>query len=295
MDKMETKNLFEDKPTVLSKGKYLEIVVKLTLQDDAIIRSNDAEEVLTYKYNDLGNRFIIPWRKIKGKLRRLVMEKQRGLDIEPKCHLKDGLCMRCPSCFIFGGTGDTITEGPYGKQDYNVLSRIMGETFISTNETKEIEPYTQNAVSEINLKTEQALMSILKVPAETEFIGVITLRDPTPEMASIVIDNINRLTRLGARSVEWGKVKAKIIGYKFSDRETLYSIDLVKSKGNVQGLITSIDDLLNVDEAYKTLNQAVKKELEEMGLTGETGKKFKRGKPKEEVGGGTEEEKHEKE
>lgn len=282
MDKMETKNLFEDKPTVLSKGKYLEIVVKLTLQDDAIIRSNDAEEVLTYRYKDLGNRFIIPWRKIKGKLRRLVMEKQRGLKIEPDCHLKDDLCMNCPSCFIFGGTGETSNA----KVPYNLLSRIMGETFISLTETKEIEPYTQNAVSERDLTTGQALMSILTVPTETEFIGVITLRDPTPEMASIVIDNINRLTRLGARSVEWGKVKATILGYKFSDRETMYSIDLVKSKGNVQGLITSIDDLLNVDEAYKKLDQAVKDELEEMGLIR---------KPEKEVGERTEEEKHEKE
>lgn len=263
MDKMETKNLFEDKPTVLSKGKYLEIVVKLTLQDDAIIRSNDAEEVLTYNYKDLGNRFIIPWRKIKGKLRRLVMEKQRGLEIEPGCHLKDGLCMNCPSCFIFGGTGETSNA----KVPYNLLSRIMGETFISLTETKEIEPYTQNAVSERDLTTGQALMSILTVPAETEFIGVVTLRDPTPEMASIVIDNINRLTRLGARSVEWGKVKATILGYKFSDRETMYSIDLAKIEGDVKDLTKSLDKLPEVDTAYKSLDTALKTELKAMGLT----------------------------
>ena len=239
MDKMETNNLFEDTPTVLSKSKYLEIVVKLTLQDDAIIRSNDAEEVLTYKYNELGNRFIIPWRKMKGKLRRLVMEKQRGLDIEPQCHLKDGLCMKCPSCFIFGGTGETSNA----KVPYNLLSRIMGESFISLDETKEIEPYTQNAVSERDLTTGQALMSILTVPTETEFIGVITLRDPTPEMASIVIDNINRLTRLGVRSVEWGKVKTEILGYKFSDRETLYSTGckITKAMFNISQKIITIN------------------------------------------------------
>lgn len=260
--------MFEKAPTVLSKGKYLEIVVKLTLQDDAIIRSNDAEEVLTYKYKDLGNRFIIPWRKIKGKLRRLVMEKQRGLGIEPQCHLKDDLCMKCPSCFIFGGTGETSNANV----PYNLLSRIMGESFISLTETKEIEPYTQNAVSERDQTTGQALMTVLTVPAETEFIGVVTLRDPTPEMASIVIDNIKRLTRLGARSVEWGKVKAEILGYKFSDRETLYSIDLAKTKGeNIEGLnnLESLKGLPKVDEAYRTLDKAVKEELKDRGLTAE--------------------------
>jgi len=285
MDKMETNNMFEKAPTVLSKGKYLEIVVKLTLQDDAIIRSNDAEEVLTYKYKDLGNRFIIPWRKIKGKLRRLVMEKQRGLGIEPNCHLKDDLCMTCPSCFIFGGTGETSKA----KVPYNLLSRIMGETFISLTETKEIEPYTQNAVDEVRLDTRRegsstgALMSILTVPAETEFIGVITLRDPTLEMASIVIDNIGRLTRLGARSVEWGKAKADILGYKFSDRETMYSIELAKANGEVNGLTKSLNDLPMVDAAYKTLNDAVKKELAAKGLKAEKSEKGKEKEPEDVV------------
>lgn len=277
MDKMVTNNMFEKEPTVLSKGKYLEIVVKLTLQDDAIIRSNDAEEVLTYKYKHLGNRFIIPWRKIKGKLRRLVMEKQRGLGIEPNCHLKDDLCMTCPSCFIFGGTGETSNANV----PYNLLSRIMGETFISLTEAKEIEPYTQNAVSERDLRTGQALMTILTVPAETEFIGMVTLRDPTPEMASIVIDNIGRLTRLGARSVEWGKVKADILGYKFSDRETMYSIELAKANGEVNGLTKSLIDLPEVDAAYKTLNEAVKKELAANDLKAKKSEKGKKGKVKE--------------
>src|SRR2546423_1603430 len=94
---------------VLARGRYLQFVTRLKLLDDAIIRSNEPEEVLTYTYsgNDLGNRFIIPWRKAKGKLRRVAMEKMRGLTISTECHLKDGLCMKCPCCVLFGGTGDT--------------------------------------------------------------------------------------------------------------------------------------------------------------------------------------------
>jgi CRISPR type I-D-associated protein Csc2 len=191
---------FLKKPTILAQGVYMQMVVKLKFLDDAIIRSNDAEEVLTFKYSaPLNNRFIIPWRKVKGKFRRNVMEKQRGLDIEPTCSLKNDLCMKCPSCFIFGGTGQTGTANV----PYNILARLMGETFISLNEVGEIEPYTQNAVDEKTLSTEEALMSILKVPAGTEFIGVLTLKDPTKEIASIVVNNLPRLTRIGARSVEW--------------------------------------------------------------------------------------------
>jgi CRISPR type I-D-associated protein Csc2 len=263
---------FLKEPTILSKGVYLQLVVNIKFLDDAIIRSNDPEEVLTFKYNPpLNNRFIIPWRKVKGKLRRLVLEKQRGLNIEPECYLKDALCMRCPTCFIFGGTGDTNDKGPYGKTGYNILARALGETFISKIEVgkKGVVTYTQNAVGEVDLMTGQALMSIVTVPKETEFIGVVTLKDPTAEMVSIIVDNLNRLTRLGARSVEWGRVKTEILGYNLSDRENLTAYDLVsKEKTEVQSGLTSIEklNLPDVDTSYATLDISVKNLLKEHEL-----------------------------
>jgi CRISPR type I-D-associated protein Csc2 len=68
------------------------------------------------------------------------------------------------------------------------------------------------------MKTGQALMSILTVPKETVFRGVLTIKDPTPEMVAIIVDNIQRLSRIGARSVEWGRVLTEIEGYYLSDR-----------------------------------------------------------------------------
>jgi len=249
-------------PTLLSKGVYLQIPIRITLLDEAIIRSNEAEEVLTFKYKDLGNRFIIPWRKIKGKLRRLVLEKQRGLDIEPQCALKDDLCMKCPTCFLFGGTGETSSSGV----QYNILSRIYGETFISDSEVDEITPYTANAIREQDLKTGQALMTILTVPKETVFRGVLTLKDPTQEMVVIISDNIQRLTRIGARSVEWGRVQTELEGYYLSDREDLsIYLDLenkLKIESRVKKELRELlpnQNLPSVDDAYKTLDQQVKK------------------------------------
>jgi len=253
-----------DKPTMLSEGVYLQLVLSLKLLDDTIIRSNEPEEVLTFNYKPpLNNRFIIPWRKVKGKLRRFVMEKQRGLGIEPNCHLKDDLCMQCPTCFLFGGTGETSTT----KASYNILSRVLGETFISTEEVGEIQPYIENAVDEVNLTTGQALMSIVTVPKETEFLGVVTLRDPTLEMASILVDSLNRLTRLGASTREWGRVKLEIVGYKLSDREELSAYDQVPPKNSV-GNLGKIDELNlpDVDNSYKELDLAVKGLLKDHGL-----------------------------
>ncbi|MFH2049179.1 MAG: type I-D CRISPR-associated protein Cas7/Csc2 [bacterium] len=248
---------FLEDPSILSQGNYFQIVTRIKLLDETIIRSNDAEEVLTFHYKTLGNRFIIPWRKVKGKLRRLVQEQQRGLGVHPECHLKDDLCMKCPTCFMFGGTGETSNVNV----KYNILSRILGETFISETEVGDVTSLTENAVDEETLTTGQALMSIITVPKETNFLGVITLKDPTKEMAQIILDNLNRLTRIGARSVEWGRCTTEIIGIRTGDRETLTAYDLVGKK------VTDIPDLKNVSDfelpETKDALPKLKKQVEE--------------------------------
>ena len=252
---------FLEKPSILSQGVYFQAVINIKLLDDAIIRSNEPEEVLTFSYKPpLNNRFIVPWRKVKGKLRRFVMEKQRGIGIMVNCHLKDDLCMQCPSCFLFGGTGETSNA----KVSYNILSRVLGETFISTTEVAEIQPYTENAVDEVDLTTGQALMTVVTVPKETEFRGVVTLRDPTLEMATILIDNFERLTRLGASTREWGRVRTEILGYKISDRENLSAYDLEQKKELPSDLkkISGLK-LPHVENCYKKLDIEVKKLLKE--------------------------------
>ena len=273
---------FLQTPSLLSKGVYLQLVVEMKLLDDAIIRSNEPEEVLTYHYKALENRFIIPFRKVKGKLRRLVLEKQRGLNIEENCALKDELCMRCPTCLLFGGTGETSEKGPHGKQNYNILSRVLGETFISTNEEKGIQNYTQNAVGEKDLTTGQALMTILTVPKETLFKGVVTIKDPTKEMASVIVDNLKRLTRIGARSVEWGRVETTIVSAKLSDREDISVYNLLQADEPQTDDISIIENLPAVDEAYKTLNSQVIELLKDL-IERRSPKKEKKGKAKEET------------
>ena len=273
---------FLQTPSLLSKGVYLQLVVEMKLLDDAIIRSNEREEVLTYHYKALENRFIIPFRKVKGKLRRLVLEKQRGLNIEENCALKDELCMRCPTCLLFGGTGETSEKGPHGKQNYNILSRVLGETFISTNEEKGIQNYTQNAVGEKDLTTGQALMTILTVPKETLFKGVVTIKDPTKEMASVIVDNLKRLTRIGARSVEWGRVETTIVSAKLSDREDISVYNLLQADEPQTDDISIIENLPAVDEAYKTLNSQVIELLKDL-IERRSPKKEKKGKAKEET------------
>jgi len=250
---------FLKEPSILSQGNYFQIITRIKLLDETIIRSNDAEEVLTYHYKTLGNRFIIPWRKVKGKLRRLVQEQQRGLCIHPDCHLKDDLCMDCPTCFMFGGTGETSKVNV----KYNILSRILGETFISETEVGNVTSLTENAVDEETLMTGQALMSIITVPKETSFLGVITLKDPTKEMARIILDNLNRLTRIGARSVEWGRCSTEIVGIRTGDRETLTAYDLVGKAGtDIPDLkIPSSFELPETKDAFPKLNKQVKEQL----------------------------------
>ena len=234
---------------ILPRGRYLQFVAAIRLLDDAIIRSNEPEEVLTYNYRGegLGNRFIIPWRKTKGKVRRNAMDKMRGLGIGADCHLKDGLCMKCPCCVLFGGTGDVSSA----KVGYNLLSRVLGDTFISVEPVDTINSYTANAIDEKTLSTGQALMTIVKVPAETEFLGVVTLRDPTSAGAAIVCDALERLTRIGASSREWGRCRTVVRGYRLSDREEISSYELA---GRIPADLAPVSDLkvLSADDAYRT-------------------------------------------
>lgn len=223
---------------ILPRGTYLQLVTRIRLLDDAIIRSNEPEEVLTYSYraDGVGNRFIIPWRKVKGKVRRMAMEKMRGLGIAGDCHLKDGLCMQCPCCILFGGTGDVSSA----KVGFNLLSRVLGDTFISTSAVDTINSYTANAVSEMDQTTGQALMTIVKVPAETEFLGVVTLRDATPAAASVLVDALQRLTRVGASTREWGRCSTSVDGYHLGDREVLSSYELA---GNGSATFRAVSEL----------------------------------------------------
>lgn len=270
---------FLDTPSLLSKGVYLQLIVEMKLLDDTIIRSNEPEEVLTHHYKVLGNRFVIPWRKVKGKLRRLVLEKQRGYNIQPDCALKDDLCLNCPSCLLFGGTGETSSS----KVQYNILSRVLGETFISANQVEGVQNYTQNAVGEKDLMTGQALMTILTVPKETVFKGTVTIKDPTKEMASIIVDNIKRLTRIGARSVEWGRVETNIINVKLSDREDISVYNLLQEpppeipQNDVSVLVS---DLPGVETAYSTLNSQLPTLFGEL-IKRRSPKKEKKSKEKE--------------
>ncbi|NCO68893.1 MAG: type I-D CRISPR-associated protein Cas7/Csc2 [Nitrospirae bacterium] len=269
---------FLQTPSLLSKGVYLQLVVEMKLLDDAIIRSNEREEVLTYHYKALENRFIIPFRKVKGKLRRLVLEKQRSYNIQPDCALKDDLCLNCPSCLLFGGTGETSSI----KAQYNILSRVLGETFISTNTVEGIRNYTQNAVGEKDLMTGQALMTILTVPKETVFKGVVTIKDPTKEMASVIVDNLKRLTRIGARSVEWGRVETIIVNAKLSDREDISIYNLLQNDASLTDDISIIENLPLVETAYTTLNSQIPALLKDL-IERRSPKKDKKAKPKEAV------------
>lgn len=246
---------------ILPRGTYLQLVVDLTLLDDAVIRSNEPEEVLTQKYEKLGDRFIVPWRKTKGKLRRAVMEKLRGLGIGTDCYLKDHLCMRCPACFLFGGTGEVSAN----KEKYNLLSRVLGDTFISRDQVSEVSHYTANAVDEKTLTTGQALMSIVKVPVETVFRGVVTLRDPTPALASILADGLNRVTRLGASTREWGRVQSRTAGYVLGDREQLSSYELANAVEPELQDLGSLS-LPDPDEACKAVLKQVTDLLEKENL-----------------------------
>ena len=107
-------------------------------------------------------------------------------------------------------------------------------------------------------------MTIVKVPAETEFLGVVTLRDPTLQSAAILKDALERLTRLGASSREWGRCKTVIEGYKLSDREELASYEL---GGTTPDGLCPVSDMAatSADEAYQSFAQQCEQLVAQFG------------------------------
>jgi CRISPR type I-D-associated protein Csc2 len=258
---MNKNSLFND-IQILPRGLYLQIGFIVKTLDPAIIRSNEPEEVLTYSYQSLGNRFIIPWRKFKGKLRRLVMEQQRSYGISPDCSLKENLCMACPSCFLFGGTGETSQANV----PYNLLSRILGETLISLQEVKDVFTYTANAVDEKDYTVGQSLFTTVAVPPETEFLGIVTIKDPTPEIIAIIVDNLKRIKRIGASNREWGRCEITILGYRLSDREDVSVYELVQS-GSIDNVFENLTFLAlpsDIESCFRKIYEEIKNLLKNL-------------------------------
>ncbi len=260
-------NFFTDIQT-LPRGRYLQVAYRMRLLDNAVIRSNDPEEVLTHRYDKLGQRYIVPWRKVKGKLRRVILEKQRDYNISPDCSLKDNLCLRCPTCCLFGATGATGGAGI----EYNLLSRVLGETAISETEVAEVFDYTANAVDERTLTTGQALMTVIAVPEGTSFLNVVTLRDPTLALTAILLDGIARLSRLGASTREWGRISTEPLGYYIGDREVLTTQDLV-STGLPKEFSKNLNELQlpAIEKAYQEVYTQMQKMVDSLAVTKKKG------------------------
>lgn len=281
---------FREKVEILPHGTRLQLVTGIRLYDLAIVRSNSPEEVLEYPYERLGKRLIIPWRKVKGKLRRLVAEKGRSLGIGEDCHLKESLCLECPTCWLFGAVGAVTGK----KKDYNLLSRVLGETFISTTSKERsgegVTVYTANAVDEKTHMVGQSLMTTVGVSPEMEFLGVVTITDPTEEMASIVIRGLERISRIGASSNQWGRCKTTVLGALFSDQEEVSAYELLQLseeelEGKMEEMRRCLDEILQSlpeeEKAFNELDKEIKALLDEEGM-GEKKKKGKRGEGEEE-------------
>ncbi len=205
-------------------------VVKIALLREVvnpmIIRSNFADETITFKANDEKDLVEIPARKLKSK------EKLRGLRICREMNVVDkslrynviqkSLHLANPNSILFG---DSVTES---NDAVGITSRVIYDWAYSIRDVNEItDTFQHNALSEggtmhdeVKGGLRQSLFQVQYVMPKTYFPHFLTLENVTPELFVHILSSVIYETRYGAQSTTLGSNMINhIVGIGFSKFE----------------------------------------------------------------------------
>lgn len=131
-----------------------------------------------------------------------------------------GYCKRCPACALMGYAVET-------GGDVNAISRVDKDTFYAPVTLAEaIAKITRNKVDDVTFTTGQALFELNTIRPGTLFLGVIVLRDVTPDEALFTLKAIAEMERIGAAKTVFGGIKTYIPAVVFSHGRVLTGYEL---------------------------------------------------------------------
>jgi len=253
---------------VFSKGYKVEVVYAIISKGVPLFRTEGVGDISTVNMVVDKENYELPVilpEKIQAKLRRTMLEVLRreysSFDTDTKKHIMEsaskakykkvsldklewncfiappmqrtqatdiGMCGYCPSCTTMGNiTDDTVMDDI--NTAYGIKSRVAHDIAFSCVEYRQaVMEMTHNKVAEGVSYTGQSLYSEVHVAPGVVFIGKSTLYDVTQNEFAIIVDSLSRITRMGGRETKDGSVEVKILGVKFSDRETVSSYDLAR-------------------------------------------------------------------
>ena len=202
------------------------VVISAVVETVGQVRFGDGTEVnLTVTEKDLipnsnGNGFvkkvIFSGSKRRGVDRRTVhaLRNQYSVASDPLCYIPQ-LCLECPTCWLYGGTGATGGEQQlHGKKDYNIKSRVLYASACSVEPAEiAIGVHIRNRVDELNHGTggdEAGIHSEELIKGGVHF-PILTVLDRVVDweigvFAHALLENVNE-NRYTAASARQGGLK----------------------------------------------------------------------------------------
>lgn len=224
-----------------------------------IIRSNFADETITFKANEEKDLVEIPARKLKSK------EKLRGLKICREMDvidsnlrynvIKKSAHLANPNSILFG---DSVTES---SDAVGITSRVIYDWAYSIRDVNELtDTFQHNALSEGGTmwneeegKLRQSLFQVQYIMPKTYFPHFLTLENVTPELFIHLLSSVIFENRYGAQSTTLGaNMVNHIVGIGFSKFEApLNSFSIANNWNNEDVNFENVKSAINKDmKAY---------------------------------------------
>jgi CRISPR type I-D-associated protein Csc2 len=250
-----------EKPEPLIGAKTIQLILMREVLDYTVLRTEETRELNTVatplSLNDNAKtivRVAFLATKQKAAESRLLEQILRTATQEAEmsvadCYLKDGLCLECPRCGLFGATSVESGRGDRA----NIKHRLEYSTAFSLLPFEDIESATTfNGINDVNQTTGQALGSRYAVVPATVFPSIVTLRSVTLTEVILTIKTLLACKSYGAESRIGGDMRNSVFGIVGGWEEVItpleLTLELYDQRANISG-----ETIKTIVEKYKPL------------------------------------------
>jgi CRISPR-associated protein Csc2 len=255
------RDYFVDSPDPLIGAKTIQILFAREVHDFFLLRTEDTGELNTaitpessssekaiLRVAFLGSKQKAPETRMARSLLDTAYE-EAEIQTQP-CYHKDGLCLSCPRCILFGGVR---TRGEQGVRQ--IKHRIIYNSAFSLLPYDLIEvPITFNAINQMTQSTDHALGTKYTVTPSTIFPSIVELREVTWKEFVFYLKTLMATSQYGAEGRIHGKMRNKVLGFV----------------GGWEGIITPLEYTMELYEKYRQIGN-----LDSPDITAEILKKFR--------------------
>lgn len=249
-----------EKPEPLIGAKTIQLILMREVLDFTVLRTEETRELNTVatplsviNSDDTLRVAFLATKQKSAESRQLeqilrTATREVGMNVD-ECYLKDGLCLACPRCGLFGAT--SVESGR--QERANIKHRLEYSTAFSLMPFDDIESATTfNAINDVNQTTGQALGSRYAVVPATVFPSIVTLRSVTMTEFILTLKTLLACKSYGAESRIGGDMRNSIFGIICGWEEIITPLELTLELYDQRGKING-DTVKTIAEKYISL------------------------------------------